>query len=43
MFKVLALVGLAALATAAPAADLVPSLPQMGTFTFNLYSGYLPI
>lgn len=43
MLKVLALLGLAALAKAAPAEDKVDSLPQMGTFSFNLYSGYLPI
>jgi hypothetical protein len=28
-------------ASAAVPADLVPMLPYMGTFNFNLYSGYI--
>lgn len=43
MNKVLALLGLAAVAYAAPAEDKVDSLPEMDTFSFGLYSGYLPI
>lgn len=43
MLKVLALLGLAALASAAPAAEKVDYLPQMGNFTYGVYSGYLPI
>lgn len=44
MFKTLTLLGLAAFALADAPEDLVQSLPQMGnSFTFNLYSGYLPI
>ena len=43
MLKVLALLGFAAITKAAPAEDKVDSLPQMGDFTFGLYSGYLPI
>jgi hypothetical protein len=34
---------LAAVAKAAPAEDKVDSLPQMGTFDFGVYSGYLAI
>ena len=43
MLKVLAFLGLAAVGFAAPAEDLVTDLPQMETFPFPLYSGYLPI
>ena len=43
MLKVLALLGLAALTSAAPQADKVDSLPDMGTFPYGVYSGYLPI
>jgi carboxypeptidase C (cathepsin A) len=35
--------GLAAAVLAAPAADKVDSLPGIGTFPFNMYSGFLPI
>jgi len=43
MFKALALLGLVAFSSAAPKEDKVDFLPQMGNFTFNLYSGYLPV
>lgn len=41
--KSLALLGLATAASAAPAEDKVDYLPGMDTFSFNMYSGYLPI
>jgi carboxypeptidase C (cathepsin A) len=43
MLKTLAFLGLVAFASADAPADKVTSLPQMGTFSFNLYSGYLPV
>jgi len=47
MNKALLALGLALLAAspslAAPSADKVDSLPQMGTFKFNVYSGYLKV
>lgn len=39
----LAVVGLAALASAYPDADKVTSLEQMPDISFGLYSGYVPI
>jgi hypothetical protein len=39
-FTLLALLGYI---KAAPAEDLVPYLPLMTNFSFNMYSGYLPV
>jgi carboxypeptidase C (cathepsin A) len=42
--KSLIVSAIAAVAVAAPVEDLVPSLPDIGTFTtFEMYSGYLAI
>jgi hypothetical protein len=43
MYKVLTIVGLAALAAAYPEADRVTSLDQMPDLGNGMYSGYVPV